>query len=669
MRVAADVDEPSDRILAWKVAARERLVHEQHPRTAGIIPVIEAATGDDADAHDVEIVRTDQPRVGRSFWIVGRQRIGEVRRPSEPGVLRNRDERQLARICSSSYARCRPQPRHESRRKRPELHARVAIRRQADLKCQNVRWVVTETDCREIREAANQQAPADKERCGHRNLSDDQHGARAVPIRPRSQRGSMIEARVPQRRREPAERGCGERSGYREGQRRGIDGNFFESREWKLNTQVQSRNRRRQRAQQADPAERQQDAGDCAHRGEEERLGQQLTDDAAARRTQRDANGNLPFSRRRAREQQVGHVDARDEEHETDGRHQHEQRRPDGCDDEILESNELVSGARRRNGLLAVQLANDCADFRGGRIGRDTVGKTHDQVTSGRRSAVRHSQAERDPELVLPAETEVLRHHTDDRVAGRTVADGRTRGTGRNSREHIVQRNGTAERGRIAGEVSAPRCVTEDDYRLRPQRFVRGREDAAQGRPHAQHLQERRRDARAFEPRRLDSGPGAPAPRIAARHDHERQARSAGVSDGVGPVPQIDEVSDAQPDPEPARHAGRRLRGRLIVEEARKAIRIRIRQRPQEHRVHDAEDGGVCPGAKGEREDGDGREAGAAAERPDGVAEIAPQVFEPDEGSRAASRTKSHFLWDSSPPARHGKRRSSSARARAPDSP
>jgi hypothetical protein len=31
--------------------------------------------------------------------------------------------------------------------------------------------------------------------------------------------------------------------------------------------------------------------------------------------------------------------------------------------------------------------------------------------------------------------------------------------------------------------------------------------------------------------------------------------------------------------------------------------------------------------------------------------------------------TGTHLLWDASPPARHGKRRSSSARARTPDSP
>jgi hypothetical protein len=52
--------------------------------------------------------------------------------------------------------------------------------------------------------------------------------------------------------------------------------------------------------------------------------------------------------------------------------------------------------------------------------------------------------------------------------------------------------------------------------------------------------------------------------------------------------------------------------------------------------MDDAEDGGVCADAECEREDGHGREAGTARQRPYGVDEIAPQIFEPDEGSRVA---------------------------------
>ena len=49
---------------------------------------------------------------------------------------------------------------------------------------------------------------------------------------------------------------------------------------------------------------------------------------------------------------------------------------------------------------------------------------------------------------------------------------------------------------------------------------------------------------------------------------------------------------------------------------------MRIRQRPQEHGVDHAEDGGVGADAEGERDDGDNAEGGRLDQHPDGVTEI-----------------------------------------------
>ena len=72
------------------------------------------------------------------------------------------------------------------------------------------------------------------------------------------------------------------------------------------------------------------------------------------------------------------------------------------------------------------------------------------------------------------------------------------------------------------------------------------------------------------------------------------------------------------------------------LEQANEAIRLRIRQRPQKHAVHDAEDraGGADP--ERQREDGDDREAGRLSELPNRVTRIAQDVHR--HGEPAPSR-------------------------------
>ena len=67
------------------------------------------------------------------------------------------------------------------------------------------------------------------------------------------------------------------------------------------------------------------EADDAAGGGEQQALDQQLPHDAPARGAHRVAHGDLARPCRRARQQQVGDVGARDQQHEADRAHQRQE--------------------------------------------------------------------------------------------------------------------------------------------------------------------------------------------------------------------------------------------------------------------------------------------------------------------------------------------------------
>ena len=73
---------------------------------------------------------------------------------------------------------------------------------------------------------------------------------------------------------------------------------------------------RRARGSPAGSRRRQQQAERAAAERQQDALGQQLADDAAAAGAERRADGDLPLPRQRPRQQQVGDVGARDQQHE-----------------------------------------------------------------------------------------------------------------------------------------------------------------------------------------------------------------------------------------------------------------------------------------------------------------------------------------------------------------
>ena len=119
----------------------------------------------------------------------------------------------------------------------------------------------------------------------------------------------------------------GERQGQREAQHARIDRGLGEPRH------AAGPSARRP----ATPAQATSTPTRAAQQRQQQALDQQLPHEAPARRAERRADGDLAPPHRRAREQQVRHVRAGDEEHHADGAGQREEERPRIADHEALQ--------------------------------------------------------------------------------------------------------------------------------------------------------------------------------------------------------------------------------------------------------------------------------------------------------------------------------------------
>ena len=130
------------------------------------------------------------------------------------------------------------------------------------------------------------------------------------------------EAARAQRRRQSEQDGRDERHTDREGEHGAVDRDVGQARQvgWL------------QAAQSLHGDEGQHQSATRAKRGQHEALGQQLHRDAAAAGAERDAHRELVLPRERARQHQVGHVGARNEQDEADGPEQNPQRPPHRAD-------------------------------------------------------------------------------------------------------------------------------------------------------------------------------------------------------------------------------------------------------------------------------------------------------------------------------------------------
>ena len=78
-------------------------------------------------------------------------------------------------------------------------------------------------------------------------------------------------------------------------------------------------------------------------------------------------------------------------------------------------------------------------------------------------------------------------------------------------------------------------------------------------------------------------------------------------------------------------------------------VRVGVRQRPQQDRIHHTEDGRVCPDAERQRQYRHSREAGILAEYPKTVAQVLQYVFEPSPFPHVTTLLSQHKVVAESP--------------------
>ena len=104
---------------------------------------------------------------------------------------------------------------------------------------------------------------------------------------------------------------------------------------------------------------RQQEPEASAGEGEDDAFGEHLEDEAPPAGAERRPDGDFLAAHRRAHQQQVGDVGARDQDHDGDGREERQQRRPDARDDAFLQADDLRGFVRAVLGILHRQAFGD----------------------------------------------------------------------------------------------------------------------------------------------------------------------------------------------------------------------------------------------------------------------------------------------------------------------
>ena len=221
----------------------------------------------------------------------------------------------------------------------------------------------------ERREAAAEQGRADQQDDRERGFDGEEHAAHARAGRADRARAAglhrrgEIDARASERRRGARHDAREDRGEHRGAEEADVDANLLEAREI--------------RGREHGHGGGQRDADDDAERAAEERddeaFGEELTHQAAASRAERGAHRQLAAARAAAREEQIGEVGARDQQHQRDARGQHHQRRPHShrhlfheradahFDRTALAEDQLRQRADRQPRATAVPSASACA--------------------------------------------------------------------------------------------------------------------------------------------------------------------------------------------------------------------------------------------------------------------------------------------------------------------
>ena len=364
----------------------------------------------------------------------------------------------------------------------------------------------------------------------------------------------------------------------------------------------------------APEGERQADG--AARRGEQQALDQELAHDPPRARAEAGAHGDLTPAGGGSRQQQVGDVGAGDQQHGADGAQDEEQRRPHlarqllrqrfGDDDRFRR---LVGIARGLAPALEAEVVAEPRHLAPGVVDAASLAQAAQHRVAPAVGA-RGVGPEWDPQLGPAREVEAGRHHTHD---GEGIA---------------VENERLADDLRVAAEAALPQAVAQQGDDVPVLRFLLGQERAPQQRHPPQQGEEVRRDGGRVQPLGIArAGEGRAERRVGAR---VLQRLAAGPVVDVGGVGVVED-RDAH------------LRHR--PPEGHDAIRLRERQRPQQHGVHDAEYGGVGPDPERERDERYRGEGRVLTQGPQPVTEVAAE---------AAKEARLPIAHDTSPEALTG---------------
>ena len=211
-----------------------------------------------------------------------------------------------------THAADRAEPIRDIDVQRVSLRRFVTVQGRADAKEQDVQRIEADVDSAKVLHRPEEQSRADQEHERDRHLRHDQRLAEAGS-RAGDGPGVVLESGIDVRssraeRRRDAEHDAG---------RRADDDGKCEP------APIEWRRLFRHALQQWLPPPRDHEPKRTADAGEEEALAQELSNQPDPRGAQRQAQGELRLPRRGAREQQVGHVGADDQQHEPDNGRQH----------------------------------------------------------------------------------------------------------------------------------------------------------------------------------------------------------------------------------------------------------------------------------------------------------------------------------------------------------
>jgi hypothetical protein len=339
------------------------------------------------------------------------------------------------------------------------------------------------------------------------------------------------------------------------------------------------------------------DGNASADHGHDDALGHELADEPQPAGAERCAYRHLAASRRPSRQQQVGEVNARDQQDEADGTEYHQQSWPDVAGDLGLQRAQEHPEARR--GAVIVGEARRHAVDKGLQFGRG-LRQCHarlepcDDLQVMVAAIVRLGAIERQrrPQIRVAAKVESLRQDADDGVS------------------LAVELNAFSDDVAVGSHLRFPEAVVDERDMIVAGLVVVSREDAALLRG---HTQQGKQVCRCLA--------GGDAERFAAC---ARQVCTASRGEGCHSV----ERAQFRPHVPPLRLRNPVLRDTLLAvlpPDLHQLLRLTIGQGTQQHGVDDREDRGVGANPQSKCQDGNQSESGRFGQHPHSVAQVLEQ--------------------------------------------